>query len=153
MRKSIDSRRGIEISMGIGTSSLIILFVVVALVTLAMLSLETAQATYRLVKKEVQGIQIFYESDSKAEYILADIDEILDRVEQEKWQEKLLLMPGLDVTKEGSPLRIDYEVILKDKQALKVVLAVNPSIEKGQSHYRIIKWKVENTEDWQYQEE
>ncbi|HML38574.1 MAG TPA: hypothetical protein PKA19_14330 [Bacillota bacterium] len=64
----------LKMSVGIGGPSIIMIFVVLCLTTLAALSLMTANADWKLTKKATEAVTGYYSADSKAEEILASAD-------------------------------------------------------------------------------
>ena len=57
--------------IGVGGTSILAIFVVLCLVTLASLSLVSAQADYGLAKKTAEAAQEYYAADAQAERQLA----------------------------------------------------------------------------------
>lgn len=72
-----------EIGVGIGSTYIIMIFVVLCLTTFGALALVTVDGDYKLTKKTGESTTNFYEADSKAEEILAQIDEVLIKSGQE----------------------------------------------------------------------
>ena len=63
--------------INIGSSSLLMVFLVLCLTTFAILSLSSAQSDYSFSKKFAEHKTEYYEASSKAEMILGEIDQIL----------------------------------------------------------------------------
>ena len=63
-----------EFKISIGTSSVLMIFVVLCLTTFAVLSFVTANADARLPEKAVQGVDAYYAADAKAQEALASLD-------------------------------------------------------------------------------
>jgi len=63
--------------VNIGSSSLLIIFLVLCLTTFAILSLSSAQSDYNFSKKLADHKTEYYEASSRAEMILGEIDRIL----------------------------------------------------------------------------
>ncbi len=149
-------RRTIKMSMGVGASSLIMIFVVLAAVTLATLALGTAHADYKLAMKSAKGVSQFYKADSKAEEILAHIDKVLRYTAVSNLEKELLAIPGVAIkdTREDTieDRHIVYEVPINDRQILSVILEVNESAKLSQLSYNIIAWQVVNYVEWDYDE-
>lgn len=143
----------IKMSMGVGASSLIMIFVILAAVTLATLALGTAHADYKLAQKSADAAKQFYEADSKAEKVLADISQILSTAKKEVWQKELSKIPELKVIDEKGNLDISYQVPVNAKQTLNVVLETVKEADKNQLNYKIKAFQVESNNEWNYEEE
>ena len=65
-------------SLGVGTASILMIFVLLTLVTFAVLSLSSAKADSRLSEKTVQHAKQYYEAENKAELKIAQIDSLLN---------------------------------------------------------------------------
>lgn len=63
--------------INIGSSSLLMVFLVLCLTTFAILSLSSAQSDYSFSKKFAEHKTEYYEASSRAEMILGEIDQIL----------------------------------------------------------------------------
>lgn len=63
--------------VNIGSSSLLIVFLVLCLTTFAILSLSSAQSDYSFSKRSAEHKTEYYEASSRAEMILGEIDQIL----------------------------------------------------------------------------
>ncbi|WP_069999556.1 hypothetical protein [Cellulosilyticum sp. I15G10I2] len=148
--------RTIKMSMGVGASSLIMIFVVLATVTLATLALGTAHADYKLAMKSAKGVSQYYKADSKAEEMLALIDEVLRYTAVSNLEKEFLAIPGVAIKDTQADTKKDrhivYEVPINDRQMLSVVLGVNESSEQDQLSYNIIAWQVVNSIEWDYDE-
>jgi hypothetical protein len=116
--------RKLKMSIGIGGPSIIMIFVVLCLTTLAALSLMTANADWKLTKKAAKATTDYYKADSKAEEILAGADADL---------------------KTGKPLESEtYTVPVSETQNLIMKLHQNGS------HYVILSRKLEPKSQWNY---
>jgi len=144
--------KSIKMSVGVGASSLIMIFVVLAAVTLATLALGTAHADYKLAKKSAEGVTRFYEADNRAEEILALIDDTLRNNEGSVLREKLMAIPEIKLADKIENRHISYQVAINDKQVLNVVLETSHLAQKDKSNYKIVGWYVENNSEWAYDE-
>lgn len=63
--------------INIGSSSLLMVFLVLCLTTFAILSLSSAQSDYSFSKKFAEHKTEYYEASSRAEMILGEIDQLL----------------------------------------------------------------------------
>ncbi len=69
--------------MNMGTSLLLVIFLVLTLVTFAVLSLSSAKSDYNLSAKLAKHKTEYYDVSAKAEAVLSEIDERLETLAQE----------------------------------------------------------------------
>lgn len=110
----------------VGGSSILTIFAVLCFIIFALLSLSTAKADHILTQKSVDAVSDYYQADTQAEEILAQI-----RQGQ---------MPE-GVRREGN--RYSYSCPMDENQQLTV------EVEYWDNWYRILKWQKEYTGDWQ----
>lgn len=144
-------RKTVKLAIGAGVSSLIMIFVVLVVVTLAVLSLGTAQADYKLALKASEGTSAFYRADFNAEQLLAQIDDILKFSQGNVYKEELRRLTKLEVIQKESNTYIAYHIPVNEKQRLSVMLKHNRAHQKNM-RYEIETWRVENTSSWDYDE-
>lgn len=144
----------------IGSSSLLVVFLVLCLATFAILSLSSAKSDYSFSQRLAEHKSDYYEASSHAEAILANIDQLLENTYKSKpmnWQEYLDALnlaiitsssaTGAFSTQTGEPV-ISYQVSVDDRQALFVELKVtDPS--QSPVYYEIITWKTAPSEQWE----
>lgn len=70
-------KRKLKPGVGIGGPSIIMIFVILCLTTLAALALMTANADWKLMQKTAAAAEQFYAADNEAEEILAEADAAL----------------------------------------------------------------------------
>ena len=68
-------RGGFKVSVGI--SSLLMIFVVLALTTFSVLGYVTANSDYKLADKTANGVSAYYEAEMKSENFLTALDQEL----------------------------------------------------------------------------
>lgn len=159
--------------VNIGSSSLLIVFLVLCLTTFAILSLSSAQSDYSFSKKFAEHKTEYYEASSRAEMILGEIDQVLaETAEQVNAAQKntaqknadselasfeLAVTARLDGKEinniplsctgaEGETV-ISYQVPSGTKQALNVSLLVTNDSEH-ENYYKIQTWQLISTSDW-----
>jgi len=139
--------------MNVGSSSILVTFVLLCLVTFAALSFVSANSDHNLAVKTGERIQAFYAADTGAEINLANIDGQLsmhaaecDRASFYKGIDKLFSDNDLySVSGEGEDIYIHYEVPVTDTQILSVTLkAVYPE-SQGDSAFEISEWQTYTT--------
>lgn len=109
----------------VGGSSILTIFAVLCFIVFALLSLSTAKANNELSQKSVAATEKYYEADTKAEEILAQI-------RQGKCPE--------GVRQEGNVY--SYSCALDDKQELQVV------VEVTDGSYEIRQWRKSYIGEW-----
>ena len=160
----------------IGSSSLLVIFLVLCLVTFAILSLSSARSDYSFSEKMAAHKQEYYEASERAEIVVGRIDEVLYQV-----SDKIGLVSQSDsagqsdtgeafaayLTEVGTALKgaqiegislqleqleadgmISFQVPAGEQQALVVTLQVKDCRENPY-YYEIKAWKIMNTGDWQ----
>ena len=123
-----------NMGLGVGGSSLLMVFIIVCLTTFATLSLVSANADEKLSIKTAQAVSAYYQADGRAVERLQQIDQLLLAGQAEQ-----IAVKGLaEQTADGYA----FDEVISDRQTLKVSLAV----QNGQCV--ITAWRVENTGEW-----
>lgn len=151
--------------VNIGSSSLLIIFLVLCLTTFAILSLSSAQSDYSFSQKFAEHKTEYYEASSRAEMILGEIDQILEKAAKKEYKNKnsahppyitalIKLLDGKEIdgipiscTGTGEKTVISYLVPSGTKQVLKVTLLVTNDV-KDDNYYKIQTWQLIATNDW-----
>lgn len=126
------------VGVGSGGISILAIFVVLCLTTLATLSIVSARADFVLTQKTSQASAQYYIADSLAEEKLVSISEVLTK---ENWETKLIDL-GCEVTKVGDKLFASYSTPINDtKQLISTLeLITQNGIPNGQ--FKKIAWSV-----------
>ncbi len=140
--------------LGIGISSILLIFVILCLLTFAVLSLVSANADYKLVKKNTAHAHEVYEAENLANELMDKIDSILESTYQsadssdylEQVQQNLAVLDGVSFPSKD---QVAYEIEVNEHQTLQVVLLLNFEIKNGDSFYQIETWKLTNTQTWE----
>lgn len=136
--------------INIGSSSLLMVFLVLCLTTFAILSLSSAQSDYSFSKKFAEHKNEYYEASSRAEMILGEIDQLLaensDQVTARLDGKEIDNIP-LSCTGADGETVISYQVPSGEKQALNVTLLVTNDSEH-ENYYKIQAWQLISTEEW-----
>lgn len=144
----------------IGSSSLLVVFLVLCLATFAILSLSSAKSDYSFSERLAEHKCNYYEASSNAEVILCSIDTLLEQTYKSKtmsYEEYLDTLnsavptfsaaPCSYSTKSGEPV-ISYQVPVDEKQLLFVELKVtDPS--KNPHYYEILSWRTAPSNTWE----
>lgn len=109
--------------LNIGTSSLLVVFLVLCLVIFAVLTLTSAQSDYRFAKRLAERRTAYYQACNQAEKTIAALD--------------------ADGTLQGLSEDYHLEVPISDRQVLSVTLRPD-----GADGFVIGTWETVNTAEW-----
>lgn len=148
-------------NLGIGTTSILIIFIVVCLTILSVLSYMVTNTDYKVTNTKKEYNMMYHEADSKAIDKMAQIDDVLYKIASKnmKFNEvkaKMLLanIDGIEV--DYSSNEISYDIHVRNNAYISVVLDVNidkefklPKIKKNkddsnQKRLEIKKWQLLN---------
>lgn len=128
--------------VNIGSSSLLIIFLILSLVTFAILSLSGAKSDYSFSQRLANHKTAYYEASNRAERILGQIDEALAANETLDGQQ----LEGIAIQAEEGI--ITFSVPMEENQALLVELEVN-DYTKDETYYTIKTWQIISTKAWE----
>ncbi|MFT4104272.1 MAG: short-chain dehydrogenase [Lacrimispora sp.] len=134
---------------GIGSPSLILIFIVMCLVTFGMLSLSTAKSEWNLAERNAASVTEYYRADREGEEFYRLVAEAAQEARQESADLKeagRILEEKLGeyyVPERGSAMT---QIAMERAQAL--LVEVVPFPEEGQAP-AISQWKVIQTEDFE----
>ena len=134
-----------------GTSTLLLIFVSLCLLTFAVLSFLSARADQNLSRKTAERTSAYYEACNQAEDRLGKTDQMLEKLWQETANEKAYFQAvretfeDMDFDEESRML--SFSVPLTDTQVLTVTLKLRTP-ESGSTFYTISGWKTVNTAGW-----
>lgn len=147
-----------NLGLNIGSSSILVIFIVLCLVTFATLSMVSANADYKLSKKLAVRTTAYYNANNKAEELLSVVDTSMKKAykisknQDDYYQNLAAKLSSCDevLLGYGDPdICLDYSIPITDKQTLHVNLsAVYPVIDTSKDYYNILSWQVENIDDW-----
>ena len=144
----------------IGASSLLVIFLILCLVTFAILTLTSAKSDADFAEKLAHHKMNYYAACNTAESTLDKIDAVL----ADAWQlsdtdtaavfteietqltaldSREQLQLSMDFTQ--SEPTISYAVAIDDKQNLCVTLTLTAAPAKGEAYYRISQWQVQSS--------
>ena len=145
----------------IGASSLLVIFLILCLVTFAILTLTSAKSDADFAEKLAQHKTNYYAACNTAESTLDEIDAVL----ADAWQlsdtaavfteietrltalnSREQLQLSMDFTQ--SEPTVSYAVAIDDKQNLCVTLTLAAAPAKGEAYYRISQWQVQSSGEW-----
>lgn len=130
--------------INVGTSSILVTFVLLCLVTFAALSYLSANSDYKLSQQTAQRATDFYKANEVAEIKYQDIDATLKGAAADE-DELNRLLAGKDVTIDcsGDAPLISYDVTVSSSQKLHVQLCYAEG-----SNLVVTKWQTENADTW-----
>lgn len=142
--------------VNIGSSLLMVIFLILCLVTFATLSLTSARSDYSFSERVAERRTQYYQACNTAEDVLAQIDEILVNTvnssnHSQNWMNELdftqidgkeFLEAGLDIDLDIKSASLSYQIPVNEKQALEVRLALT---DNSSEYYQIEKWQLVNT--------
>ncbi|MCR5609732.1 MAG: hypothetical protein K6G26_11795 [Lachnospiraceae bacterium] len=133
--------------LGIGLSSVIMIFVVLCLTTLAVLAYFCGKADTRLTSKKAEYSISYQKSDLKAREVLSEVDGVLlELAKNEKSLDEFdsLYEGEVEVLRESDT--ITYNVKINDSIDLFVNLQVNEKdgLVNKEKRYAIKQWKTVN---------
>lgn len=143
--------------INIGTSSILVTFVLLALVTFAALSYLSAKSDYTLSKEAADRTASFYDANRMAEIYLANIEGLLAK-HNEKSQNADEYYDGIEklfadndritVEGEGENTTLSYSVAVTNGQNLEVVLLANYPEKDEDKLFYIEKWATQINGEW-----
>ncbi len=134
---------GVSFSNGIGSSSLLVTFIILCLVSFATLSIVSANADYKLSGKVLERTTAYYEASNQAETQLSQLHgELAAAYASCEDEAAYFARTGHEVS---------YRFPISDLQSLDVKAEIlYPSDEKD-AYYRILSWQVVLTGDLEYE--
>lgn len=148
--------------INVGTSSILVTFVLLCLVTFAALSFLSANSDYRLSMQTAKRTTDYYEANRVAELYMANIEGLLSKCyartgsEREYLQEVPKLFSdneSITVNTDSSPVTLSYDIAVSDTQNLHVCLAVSYPGKGSDALFGIVSWRTQNTDIWAGEEE
>lgn len=140
------ANREIRRRASIGSSSLIVIFIVLCLVTFGVLSLGNAKGDSLLAERNAKAVQEYYRADGVGEEFVQKVDQAMRQAsgtDISAVKQAVLAELG-DYYREDDG-RFCTEVAMQAGQALRIEL--EPDWE--QRSVRILTWKVYNQEDYE----
>ncbi|NMB97522.1 MAG: hypothetical protein GYA02_13080 [Clostridiaceae bacterium] len=137
--------RRTNVSLGMGGTLVVTVFVVLCLMIFAALSFTTAYSDLKLSIKAQEITADYYLIQGKAEEKLAEISEVLHGIDtggdKTSIFRKLSLIDGIEVDEENS--RISYEAAGQKNQKISVSLNI---VIEDKVYYEIESWNLSNIE-------
>ena len=132
--------------INIGTSLMLVVFMVLCMVVFAVLSLSSALKDADYSQKNALRTSRYYEANNQAEELLAQIDAILaGTTSPDARIQKLQALEGVAVSEEASALLITYSVPIDEDEVLQVTLT---TVSQPEERYRIQAWTQCSVTEW-----
>lgn len=148
--------------INIGSSSLLMIFIVLTLVTFAVLSFTSAQSDYNLSNRLASRKASYYTASANAEKVVSEIDKLLEEqaslagtntalyyesVKQLFSNTKINSYPVFCHNSKEN-LELSFSVDVQNKQELSVRLRVT-DYTKSDTFYTIKSWQILSTDLWE----
>ena len=128
-----------QFGMNIGSASILLLFVILCLVSFAVLSIVSANADNKLSTRVLERTTAYYAACNQAEQSLAGMDKTLRRVyESSDSEESYFNSVGHGKS---------YVIPISDLQSLQVTIEILYPGTAEDSFYQITAWQVLNTNE------
>lgn len=149
--------------INVGTSSILMIFVLLCLTAFATLSMVSANADYKLAQKTARSVSLYYEADARAQEMLARVEDTLikasglpDDAYIEMFDLDALDTQGtgrrqLHVETDETTSWIAYQIPIDENRALSVSLEAPRPYTEG-SAYHITAWQIVFTGEWEADE-
>lgn len=142
--------------VNIGTSLILVVFIILAMVTFAALSAVASSADYRASEITASRTAAAYAASAKAEARLRDIHDILAQAYKENpaayltlCKKNLAQYEDLTLTEAQGVLLCSYTVPVSETQALLVELVITPPVDANGALYTRKTWQEIPTKDWE----
>ena len=133
---------GISFGTGVGSSSILVIFVILCLVSFATLSIVSANADYKLSSKVLNRSTAYYEASNQAEQSLAELDKTLQNVYKNSSSED----EYFDTVGESKC----FAIPISDLQTLEITIQIKYPQSDEDTYYEITSWQVVVTGDLDY---
>ncbi len=144
--------------INIGTSSILVTFVLLALVTFAALSYMSARSDYVLSKEAADRVASYYDANRMAELYLANIEGLLSKHYRSAENEKAYY-DGIDELfadndnievsgDEDGSKKLSYTVAVTSGQNLNIGLSVHYPDAEDDSLFKIDRWTTNVNRQW-----
>ena len=130
-----------QFGMNIGSASILLVFVILCLVSFAVLSIVSANADSKLSTRVLERTTAYYTACNQAEQSLAGMDHTLRRIyESSDSEEAYFASVGHGKS---------YVIPISDLQSLQVTIEILYPGTAEDSFYKITAWQVLNTHELQ----
>ncbi len=156
--KQTSSNKNTISGLGVGTSSILMIFVLLCLVVFAVLSFVSANADWKLNDKLAKRTSAYYEACEKAQDFLEEIDSRLDKLYMENpsmdqytsaCRSYLETIAGhTSLESDSDRFSFYFTETLSDEQYLAVTISIPFSPVPGGHYYKITAWQTKASQAW-----
>ena len=147
--------------LGVGTASVIFIFMLLSLVTFAVLAYSTSASDYRLSEKAADRTGSYYEASNRAQKRIGEIDEQLNELygqtsSESEYMEGVLEFAkniswaeetGFEASQNEGAIILSWKEMIDEVQHLLVsIKIIHP--KSGECFYEIEQYQVEASKDW-----
>ena len=147
----------LKMPIGIGVSSLMMMFIGLTMASIMGLSLMTSYRDYQLTQKEVESTKAYYEAEAKANRVLLEIEETYEVYQTAIISREDLLEKALEEIEEikevklEDDLKVTYQIQVINGQNLQIVLKL--PIKKTDNSKKTEYIENEEKGDFRFEEE
>lgn len=128
--------------MNAGSSSILLIFVILCLISFATLSIVSANADHKLSRKVLDRTCAYYEACNQAEETLASVDRTLAGIyDASSSEEEYFSTAGRSKS---------YNIPISGLQTLEVAIDIQYPRREGDTYYSITSWRVLTTGELDY---
>ena len=144
--------------ISIGTSSILVIFILLCLVTFAALSFITARADFSFTRRNADAALQYYSADSEASAKLAGIDAVLQQSaslaeNKTDYYNRLSSVYENDdsvlLSLQGDKLFISFSVPVSEKLVLACTIRAEYPVNNGDGYYTVTAWQTRDSSLWQ----
>lgn len=136
-----------------GTTTIVLIFVLLCLLTFSVLSLVSARANMKMSQKSADHTTAFYQAENTANTIL---NNVIHCVEEHKnmtdssafYAQVRSQLEGSDGITFSSENVLTWQVPIKENQFLNVTISFSLKPLSNRNHYQIITWNTSNSYEW-----
>lgn len=131
------NKQKLSLGLNVGSSSILLIFVLLCLISFATLSIISAKADSKLSHKVLERTTAYYNACNEAEKALAGVDNTLSEVyAHSKNATDYFNTVGHNKS---------YSIFISDLQTLQVTIEILYPVEDDDTFYSITSWQVLNT--------
>lgn len=153
MKDSSSERSSSQSAISIGTTTIVLIFVLLCLLTFSVLSLVSARANMRLSQKSADRTTAYYEAENASSDILIQVTESVQKCLNtsdentffKKIRTELEGKNGICFTDDET---LTWTVPLAQNQYLRAEVKLSYQPFSNGNHYRIIAWNTCTDYDW-----
>ncbi len=137
-----------QMGVPIGTSLLLVVFVLLALITFATLSLVSANSDNNLSQNVADTTKEFYAADAQAQIKLSEIHKILMGTSSDNmsdlYDELKESLSGYTVEMNNDKILVSFDTPVDEQESIHSEISVNLD-----GSYEVTKWQLLYTEEWE----